>query len=358
MLEVNDLTLRAGAFQVNEVSFRVAEGSCHVLLGPTGSGKTLILESIAGLRRLQEGTIVLAGEGMGGIFPEKRKIAYLPQDLALFPTMTVKENIGYSLRISGLPKRERDFKIKDLATNLGIGEILERSIHHLSGGEKQRVALARALAAGSRVMLLDEPLSSLHTGLRREVWHLLQNIRKEHNLTYLMVTHDLDEALFLGDTISIMNGGRLLQTGDKNEVFNRPRSLEAARIVGVENFFSAVVKYIEGEYLRLYCPALNASFMVENRGGTRLFQEGDGVTLGIRANNLILAEPGEQPEETNVASFIVEGVYEKGSSATVLLRHEGSRDTIAVAEQHKQTYPVSQGQKVKLLFPVENIMLY
>jgi len=358
MLEVNDLTLRAGAFAVKEVSFEVAEGSCHVLLGPTGSGKTLILESVAGLRRLQAGTIKLAGEEINGTFPEKRKIAYLPQDLALFPTMTVKDNIAYSLRISGLAKRDCYARIKDTATGLGIGEILERSIHHLSGGEKQRVALARALVAGNRMMLLDEPLSSLHTGLRREIWHLLQRIRKEHNLTYLLVTHDLDEALFLSDTISIIHGGRLLQTGDKNEVFNRPSSLEAARIVGVENFFAAVVQGNEAACLRLHCPALSASFMVEKRRGAPLYQEGEGVTLGIRANNLILTVAQEQPGEMNGAELVVEEVYEKGSSATVLLRHGDRRDTIVVAEQHKQNYPVFPGQKVKLLFPRENIMLY
>ncbi len=357
MLEVKDLTLCAGAFQVNRVSFRVAKGSCHVLLGPTGSGKTLILESVAGLRRLQEGSIQLAGDEISGTFPEKRKIAYLPQDLALFPTMTVKENIAYSLRISGLAKRERYARVKDIAVSLGIGEILERNINYLSGGEKQRVALARALVAGSRMMLLDEPLSSLHTGLRREIWHLLQRIRKEHNLTCLMVTHDLDEALFLGDTISIIHGGRLLQTGGKNEVFNRPNSLETARIVGVENFFTAEVTGREGDCLWLHCRTLNASFIVEKRGNFSC-QEGDGVTLGIRANNLILTEPGVQRGETNGADLVVEEVYERGSSVTVLLREGGNRNIIAMAEQHKQNYPVSPGQKVKLLFPKENIMLY
>ncbi|MEW5921904.1 MAG: ABC transporter ATP-binding protein [Bacillota bacterium] len=358
MLEVKDLTLRTGAFQVKQVSFAVAEGSCHVLLGPTGSGKTLLLESVAGLRRPQAGTIHLAGQEISGTVPEKRKIAYLPQDLALFPTMTVKDNIAYSLRLSGLAKRERYAKIRDLASGLGIAEILDRHIYHLSGGEKQRVALARALAAGSKMMLFDEPLSSLHTSLRREVCYLLQEIRQEHKLTYLMVTHDLEEALFLGDTISIIYGGRLLQTGDKEEVFNHPHSLEVARIVGVENFFRAVVKEVEEGRLLLHCAALDASFNVEKGGMGRLFRENDGVTLGIRANNIILTEPREQPGETNTTCFMVEGVYAKGSSATILLRHADSRETIAVAELSKHSYRAAPGHKVKVLFPGEDLMVF
>lgn len=358
MLEVKNLAIQAGTFQVEDVSFEVAGGSCHVLLGPTGSGKSLILESMAGLRRTQGGSIWLAGQDITFTVPEKRSIAYLPQDLALFPTMKVKDNIGYSLRFSSLDKRARDGKIMNLASNLGITPILERQIHNLSGGEKQRVALARALATGSSTMLLDEPLSSLHTSMRREIWYLLQEIRREHKLTILMVTHDLDEALFLGDTISIMHDGLLLQTGTKKDVFNSPRSLDAARIVGVENYFPAIVEKAGENELLLHSPELDAFFIAKQPPTERIFRNNDRVIMGMRANNLSFAEPQGKGDKTNTASFEVEGAYEKGASTTVLLRHLSSRDTIAVAELHRHSFTAVPGQKVEIIFPSVEIMVF
>lgn len=358
MLAVKDLTLHAGAFQVDGVSFEVAQGSCHILLGPTGSGKTLILESVAGLRRTRAGRICLVEQDITFTVPEQRNIAYLPQDLALFPTMTVKDNIGYSLRIKGSGKREKDAKIMSLASSLGIGGLLDRKIHNLSGGEKQRVALARALAAGSNLILLDEPLSSLHINLRREIWYLLQAIRKEHKLTFLMVTHDLDEALFLGDTISIIHAGLLLQTGTKKEVFNWPLSLDVARIVGVENFFPAFVERAKEDHLIIRIPAVDATFKVKKPTQGRLFGKNDRVILGIRANNLIPAEPGEKLAKTNAASFQVEGVYEKGSGVTILLKHASSRDTTAVVELHRNSCTAVPGQDINIIFPNEAIMIF
>ncbi len=360
MLEVKGLSIHAGTFQVKGVSFTVAQGGCHVLLGPTGSGKTLILESIAGLRRIQAGSIWLTGRNISRTVPEKRNMAYLPQDLALFPTMSVRENIGYGLRFKGMGKKERAERIMGLASRLGIVGILERQIHNLSGGEKQRVALARALATGSMMMLLDEPLSSLHCSLRREIWYLLESVRREHKLTFLLVTHDLEEAFFLGETISIMHGGLLLQTGTKKEVFNSPASLEAARIVGVENFFPAFVQQVGENYLRLHSPSLDTFFKVKRCLPGGLFKEGDSVILGIRANSFILTASKDNGKDNreNTVSFMVEGVYEKGTNTTLLLKHARDSNSTAVAELHRNGFMAFPGQKVDLVFPGEEIMVF
>lgn len=358
MLKVNELTIRAGTFQANRISFEVPEGSCHVLLGPTGSGKTLVLESVAGLHRPLWGRILLAGQEISGMPPEKRKIAYLPQDLALFPGMAVKDNIAYSLRFNRAGKERRHDRIRDLAKSLGIPGILNRSIHHLSGGEKQRVALARALASGSRMMLLDEPLSSLHVNLRREIWYLLKKIQKEHKITLLMVTHDLDEALFLGNTISILNEGRLLQSGLKNDVFKYPRSQEAARIVGVENYFPAIVRKTGEKDLLLHCPEMKTDFQVQARDAYENFQVNEPVIMGIRSDSLTMANSLEQLGKTNVSRFLVEEVNEKGSSATVLLRHPNNGDLLALAEINRNGAIPTPGQAARILFPSDRVMVF
>ncbi|MDO9534411.1 MAG: ATP-binding cassette domain-containing protein [Bacillota bacterium] len=359
MLEVKNLTIRAGDFQVRDISFSVQTGSCHVFLGPTGSGKTLILETVAGLRLPESGTIYLSGEEITSTLPEKRKIAYLPQDLALFPNMTVKDNISYSMRINGLDKKESYKRIKSLAQTLEIEGILDRSIHYLSGGEKQRAALARALASGSKMMLLDEPLSSLNTRLRRDIWYLLKKIQSEHGLTYLVVTHDLDEASFLGDTISIIFEGDQLQTGGKNSVFNHPTSIEAAGIVGVENYFKGVVEKIEENFIVIYSEEIGTAFKVEKDNSAFPLKEGAHITMGIRANNLFLAEPDNKSMDTNAAEFVVEAVYEKGSTYTVLLKHLYCKDSKALAEvfKHNNKLSFNIGQTVKVLFPGEYIMI-
>lgn len=358
MLKVKDLTIRAESFLVDSVSFEVAQESCHVILGPTGSGKTLILESLAGIRRIETGVFSLAGQDITHTVPERRNIAYLPQDLALFPTMTVKKNIAYSLRFKGMDKKERDLKVMSIANNLSINKLLDRNIHHLSGGEKQRVALARALVAGNSMMLLDEPLSSLHTSLRREIWYLMQEIRQAHRLTLLMVTHDLEEALFLGDTISIMDAGKQLQTGLKQDVFNFPQSMDAARIVGVENYFEAIVQQKEKDHLILYSPLFDTSFKVKQLSPAQTILDDGKVILGIRANSLVPAEPRQHEKTNNVVSFRVIHAYEKGNGITLLLKNEKNNNIKVIAELRKNRCNAAPGQEMKIFFPEDELMVF
>jgi ABC-type Fe3+/spermidine/putrescine transport system ATPase subunit len=192
-----------------------------VRLGGTGNGKPLILETIAGLRHMTSGKIRINDIDITKLPPEKRSISYVPQDLALFPHLNVMRNIFYSQRF----KKERQGdgqEISDIIKSLQLEGLMNRTIHNLSGGEQQRVALARALASGNRVLLLDEPFSALHYTLKRTLWSLLSDMKKRYKMAILMVTHDLDEAFFLADHISVLYQGRILQTGTKEEIINSP----------------------------------------------------------------------------------------------------------------------------------------
>ena len=190
MLEIKNLYLQAGDFQVEQINFAVSVGACHALVGETGSGKTLILETVAGLRKAKSGNIYWLERDITHLTPEQRKLAYVPQDLALFPHMTVRENIEYGLRMQRNFSSDKCAELEKLARNLGIHHLLERSIKNLSGGERQRTALARALAPGNTLLLLDEPFSALHEAMRRELWLLLKALQQQYGITILIVTHD------------------------------------------------------------------------------------------------------------------------------------------------------------------------
>ena len=206
MLEIRNLSLRAGDFRLSRISLSVNGCECHVIMGPTGSGKTLLLESIVGFRRPCGGEILFQGKEIATLAVEKRQIAFLPQDLALFPSMTVEENVLYGLK----RKKPKCTGSRDQAMALceavGIKHLLKRDTRALSGGEKQRVALVRALAPGCRLLLLDEPFAALHRGMRKDLWFLLKRLQERLQLTVLMVTHDEKAATFAQRIILIEKG--------------------------------------------------------------------------------------------------------------------------------------------------------
>jgi ABC-type sugar transport system ATPase subunit len=209
MIELVQVGWSVGDFSLHEVNCSIPEGSYTVLMGRTGCGKTTILELICGLRRPSEGRILVGGIDVTGKPPGKRGIGYVPQDGALFPTMSVAEQIGFPLRIRRRPKKEIADTVARLGAELGIGEPLVRRPAGLSGGEKQRVALGRALALGPRILLLDEPLSALDEDMRDEMADLLKRTQREHSLTALHITHSSREAEQLADHVLRMEGGQL-----------------------------------------------------------------------------------------------------------------------------------------------------
>ena len=239
MLEVRNLSARWDGFAIDDISFSVAAGDYFVLLGPSGGGKTLVLEILAGLHPATGGTVLLDGREITGSRIQDRDLALVYQDRALFPHLTVHKNIAYGLAAQGVTRRKRLDRAAELAGQVGVAELLHRRPGTLSGGEAQRVALARALAREPKLLLLDEPLSALDIRAREKLRALLRQLHRAGN-TIIHVTHDFEEAVSLASHVAIMAEGRIIQMGTRDEVFVEPRSRFVARFTGVDNF-------IEGE---------------------------------------------------------------------------------------------------------------
>lgn len=209
MIRFENVSWSAGEFRFQSLNFDVPKGDYSVLMGRTGCGKTTIIELICGLRRPKSGDIWIGSRRVTHLSPAQRKIGYVPQDGALFPSMTVREQLGFAPRVAGRPSHEIKRQVESLAERLGLTALLERRPHGLSGGERQRVALGRALARQPLALLLDEPLSALDEETRDDMATLLKETQRQFELTALHVTHHRQEARRLADHIFVMNAGRI-----------------------------------------------------------------------------------------------------------------------------------------------------
>jgi molybdopterin-binding protein len=242
VIELDKLSVRAGAFELRDISFSVPAGGYALIIGPTGSGKTTLLEAIAGHASVQRGRVILHGQDVENVPPERRGLGFVYQQYHLFPHLSVRENIGYGLRRQQVDEGGADRRVDELADTLGIAHLLERSVRGLSGGEQQRVALARALAPRPRILLLDEPFASVDPTTRHLLRRELRALHEREGITTLQVTHDFDEALRLGDLVAVLAQGRIVQSGTPEQVFRYPNSAFVARFVGTGNVLAGVVE--------------------------------------------------------------------------------------------------------------------
>lgn len=236
MLILNNISKKLGAFHLTDINLEISEGTYYVLLGRSGSGKTQLLELIAGLTRPDSGEIWLNGENITSKKLQLRGIGLVFQDYAIFPNMTVYRNIGYSLDSAGKNKKVVRERVTEIARELNISHLLERNTHHLSGGELQRVALARTLITSPRLLLLDEPMASIDASLKDDIRRLLHRLNSQ-GLTIVHVTHDYREAVSLASKVGVIHNGKIIQEGKPDEVFKRPVNKFVARYSGIRNFF-------------------------------------------------------------------------------------------------------------------------
>ncbi|MBI1374174.1 MAG: ATP-binding cassette domain-containing protein [Phycisphaera sp.] len=211
MIRVENLTIRAGEFRLRDVSFEAPTGSYAVLMGKTGSGKTTLLEGICGLKRIESGSVFLGDRDVTYAKPAERGIGFVPQDGALFRTMTVYDNIAFALTVRGWSDGEIRERVDELAELLGVTHLLDRHITGLSGGEQQRISLGRALAARPSILCLDEPLSALDDDTREEMYTLLRSVREHSHVTTLHITHNIAETQNLADRLFIIANGGLTE---------------------------------------------------------------------------------------------------------------------------------------------------
>jgi multiple sugar transport system ATP-binding protein len=279
---------------VDDVDLAIADGEFMVLLGPSGCGKTTLLRSIAGLEQIESGRILIGDREVTGLPPRHRRIAMVFQSYAVFPHMTVFENIAFGLRMAKVPGAEIKRRVDDAAELLHIGDLLKRYPSQTSGGQRQRIAVARAIAMQSEVLLMDEPLSNLDALLRLEMRAELKRLLKEIGSTTIYVTHDQVEALSMGDRIAVMRGGKLVQVGDPLAIYDAPVDKFVGGFIGNPpmNFLPVKVEQRDGGTMAVLD---GVGGLTVNRSGDLLKEHnGRSLLMGIRAENIELhLTPGE-----------------------------------------------------------------
>ena len=313
-IEMHELTKTypGGVTAVDRLNLTIADGEFFALLGPSGCGKTTLLRTIAGLERASAGTLLLNGRDVTTATPGKRDVAMVFQDYALFPHMSVQDNIAYPLRIQKMPLGERRSKALETARGLGLEELMDRRPGQLSGGQQQRVALARAIAYRPQVFLFDEPLSNLDARLRLEARTFLKRLQGELGVTTVFVTHDQAEALAMADRMAVMEAGHIRQVGTPSDIFHRPDNVFVANFIGSTpmNLIPAAVAVSAGGAhlmlgdMRLAVPAMAAGL---------LHEDGEEVLLGTRPEYTDLS-PQEHPDSLRGTVVVVENL---GATALV-----------------------------------------
>jgi len=254
MISVRGLRVKRGGFSLKDISLEISRNEYFVMLGSTGAGKTVFLEALSGLCRVQTGEIHIDGENVTDLRPEERRISYVPQDYALFPFLNVRENIAFGLKRRAGSKAEHDRRVEGLSETLGISHLLDRGVGSLSGGEKQRIALARALVTEPRILLLDEPLSSLDVGTAKYLRFELRHFHDKLGVTTIHVTHNLAEAEELADRIAVMHCGAIEQIGTPDEVFLSPRNSTVSDFAGTPNILPCdQCRHIGNGLLEAWC---------------------------------------------------------------------------------------------------------
>jgi spermidine/putrescine transport system ATP-binding protein len=253
MVELRNVTKRFGGFTaVANIDLTIKAGEFLTLLGPSGCGKTTLLRMVAGFETPTEGSVWLAGANVTQLPPYRRDVNQVFQSYALFPHLTVEENISFGLRMRKLPKREIADRVRQVTELVSLGGMESRKPNQLSGGQRQRVALARAIVCQPKVLLLDEPLSALDAKLRQAMQIELKRLQKKLGITFVFVTHDQEEALTMSDRIAVVNKGRIEQIGDSAEIYHAPRTSFVANFIGQANIIEARVVGSESGFTRLH----------------------------------------------------------------------------------------------------------
>ncbi|MBO0127788.1 ABC transporter ATP-binding protein [Agrobacterium sp. OT33] len=321
----NISAIYGNATVLDAIELGIDTGEMHVLLGPSGCGKTTLLRSIAGLVSPSSGSITLDGRRIDTLPPKDRGIGMVFQHYALFPNMTVRQNLAFGLEQRRLAKKTIDDKVCAVLETVSLSDRAERRPHQLSGGQKQRVALARALVLEPKLLLLDEPLSALDAQIRKRLRDELKRIQRESGLTSILVTHDQDEALSLGDRISVMNAGRIAQTASPQELYYRPADLFVAGFIGDANIITAEdMSRITGNRFERTCIIPPHAFTIGNA------PDGTGVAFTAEVKDISIVGPTVryQLDAAGVALKV-----EHASAQDALYPPPGQHVTLTVAER-------------------------
>jgi spermidine/putrescine ABC transporter ATP-binding subunit len=336
---------------VDDVSLTVRPGEFLSLLGPSGCGKTTTLRLIAGFEQITSGQILIAGRDVTRWPPYKRDIGMVFQHYALFPHMTVYENVAFGLRMRAVPRREADARIDRALRLLHLSGLEHRYQRQLSGGQQQRVALARALVIQPQILLLDEPLSNLDAKLRVEMRVELKQVQQQIGITTVFVTHDQEEALIMSDRIAVMNRGRIVQQGTPVEVYERPAHSFVAGFIGQSNLLWGEVRGVQDGLMTV----LAAGGLVLRARPDPALRPGQRVLAVVKQSRVTVSPNGEAPGPNRFPATL-EFVTYLGSNVQYLCRAGEARIT-ATAPSHGSAPPLRPGSTVVLSWSPDDCLL-
>ena len=357
VLELKGLTKRYGDFAaVDGVSLELEKGKVLSLLGPSGCGKTTTLRIIAGFTSPDGGTVHIAGADVGRLKPYERNVGLLFQDYALFPHMTVAQNVAYGMRYRGTPAAAIPARVTQMLSLVRLDGMEQRYPGQLSGGQQQRVALARALATDPEIVLLDEPLSALDAKLRLELRIELKEILRSVGATTIVVTHDQEEALSLGDEVVVMRAGRIVQRGTPTQIYQAPADKFVAEFVGRSNWFHGTRRGRSDGGVSCYVTADGLEIRVRS---DQVDREG-GADLCVRPENIELVDgaDGKVQQEHNVLPGVVLDVAPLGADVHVVVQLAGKGRLLAIRKNIGKAPGLAQGQRVHAVFSASDVLVF
>ncbi|MGB3225524.1 MAG: ABC transporter ATP-binding protein [Desulforhopalus sp.] len=352
VLDIQNLKKTFGSFiAVDTLNFQVEDGSFFSILGPSGCGKTTLLRMIAGFQEPTEGKLLIRGQDMTQVPPNRRPVNLVFQNLALFPMMNVRENIAFGLKRQRLAAAEITRRVDSLLERVHLSGYGKKGIAQLSGGQKQRVAIARSLVLEPSLLLLDEPLGALDLKLREQMKIELKKLQADVGTTFMYITHDQSEALVMSDQVAVMNNGRFEQIGTPRELYSNPTSRFVAGFVGETNILPVNVNS---------CAPLKVqtAFGLEFRGINVTGCQDKQLDLFIRPESIILS-PVESIEEINLFSLTVDNILFDGSNTKLLATVEHSDHELIVAlPQNQQFAHIGKGDTVTAGIHVDSCRCY
>lgn len=356
MILLQGVEKRFGAVvALDSVSLEIQPGEFFSLLGPSGCGKTTLLRAIAGFETPDSGSLSIDGASMEGVPPNRRPTNMVFQSYAIFPHMTVGENVGYGMRARGMPRDEMAREVSAALELVGLGGLEGRESGALSGGQRQRVALARALALKPKVLLLDEPLSALDRKLREQMQEELRTLQRQVGITFVLVTHDQEEALIMSDRVAVMFDGGIEQLASPDELYCEPANRRVAEFIGAMNFLECAVSE-EGDFFSLDIEGLGKARVA--RSQARGAKPGLGPAVGIRPEMLTILKEGST-RGGRVCSGVIEEVTYYGDMTYYHVRPEGSAHAVSVSMRNFAGRPVmSRGETARVGWEESGLILF
>ena len=343
---IENVTKKWENFSIRNVNLKIAKGEYFVILGPTGAGKTLLLELIAGFHKPDSGRIWIDNVDVTFLPPEKRGVGFVPQEYMLFPHMTVFENVEFGLKARKVPKAERERRVEQTLEFMDLTHLRNRLPMTLSGGEQQKTALARALVIEPKILLLDEPLSALDTNTRKKMQKELKKIHEELKVTTIHVTHDQIEAFILANRLAVMKDGTIIQTGSPEQVFRRPKDDFVARFVGFENLFNGKIVENKEGIAKIDIGGVIVEAITRKNGN---------CTVGIRPDDIIISQSPFKSSMRNVLRGKISDFIDMGSLVSLMVEVNGLSFVTLITKRSFIEMKLDRGKEVYISFKASSV---